>query len=226
LESNKKIVNDSKEVKQQVNGVMDISTTDFNSNTVKLNLGAGSDIITGYINHDLVSLPGINVVHDLNNYPWPWADASVDEIIAKDLIEHLDKFMPAMEEIYRVLKPEGIAKIAVPYWNAVCCYADPTHQRGFHEITFRFFDPTSVYCKERHYYTHARFFILKEIFVIAPFTPYFGIPGVGMIRIEHRWLKRIIGFIGNMLSNIILDLELVLQKTTLSQKEKNNYCDL
>lgn len=179
---------------------------------MKLNLGAGNDIRESYVNHDLVSLPGINVVHDLNSYPWPWPDASVDEVIARDLLEHLGDFMAAMEEIHRILKPGGIARIKVPYWNSWCRHADPTHKRGFHELTFQFFNPDSVYCKERHYYSNARFYIIDEVFVLAPFSPYFGIPGLGEVRIKNRWLKRVTGLVGNTLSNIILDLDLVLQK--------------
>ena len=186
----------------------------MSANTLcKINLGAGADIRHGFVNHDIAALTGIDVVHDLNQTPWPWAENSADEIVAKDLIEHLDDFMAAMEEIHRILVPGGIAKIKVPYWNSVSRYADPTHQRGFHEITFQFFDPTSVYCQERHYYTHARFLVLEESFVVAPFTPYFAIPGVGERRIRGRWAKRFVGLIGNVLSNIILDLEVVLKKT-------------
>lgn len=179
---------------------------------MKLNLGAGSDIRAGYVNHDVAPLPGIDVVYDLNRYPWPWADGSVVEVVARDVLEHLDDFVAAMEEIHRILKPGGKAHIKVPYWNSWCCHADPTHRRGFHELTFRFFDPDSPYCKERHYYTTARFHIVHEAFVLAPFTPYFGIPKLGEIRIGNRWFKRVIGFVGNTLSNIILDIELVMQK--------------
>lgn len=179
---------------------------------MKLNLGAGNDIRAGYINHDLVALPGIDVVHDLNSYPWPWPDESVDEVIARDLLEHLDDFMAAMEELHRILKPDGLARVKVPYWNSWCRHADPTHKRGFHELTFQFFNPDSAYCKERHYYSNARFYILDEVFVLVPFSPYFGIPGLGEVRIKNRWLKRITGLVGNTLSNIILDLDLVLQK--------------
>ena len=179
---------------------------------VKLNLGAGTDTRGGYVNHDLVPLPGIEVVHDLNDYPWPWSDSSADEIVAKDVLEHLDAFVKAMEEIHRILKPGGTSSIKVPYWNSYSCHADPTHRRGFHELTFRFFDPDSVYCLERPYYTKARFRILRETFVLVPLDPYFSIPLVRELRITHRGLKRVVGCIGNMLSNVILDLDLVLQK--------------
>lgn len=179
---------------------------------MKLNLGAGSDVRSGYVNHDIVALPGIDVVHDLNAYPWPWGDGTVDELVAKDVLEHLDEFIPAMEEMHRILKPGAVARVKVPYWNGWSRHADPTHRRGFHELTFRFFDPTSVYCQERHYYSKARFMIDGEAFVLAPLSPYFQIPGVGEVRVRGRFLKRIVGLIGNTLSNIILDLEIELRK--------------
>lgn len=181
---------------------------------MKINLGAGGDIRIGFVNHDIVALPGINVVHDLNKYPWPWDDLSADEVVAKDLLEHLVEFMPAMEEIFRVLKPGGKLYLKVPYWNGWSRQADPTHRRGFHELTFKFFDPTSPYCQERHYYTAARFHIVHEAFVLAPFTPYFAIPGVGEICVKNTLLKRVVGLIGNMFSNVILDLELELVKVS------------
>jgi len=178
--------------------------------SLKINLGAGTDIRGGYVNHDIAQLPGIDVLHDLDVYPWPWKDASVDEIVAKDLLEHLEDFMAAMEELFRIVKPGGRVRLKVPYWNSWSRQADPTHRRGFHEITFRFFDPSSPYCRERPYYTNARFYIVKEAFVIAPFCPYFPLPGIGEIRISHPLMKRVIGFIGNTFSNIILDLDLEL----------------
>jgi len=185
---------------------------------MKINLGAGSDIRDGYINHDITMLKGIDVVHDLNIFPWPWEDDSVDEIVARDIVEHLDDFMRVMEELYRVLKPGGVMRIKVPYWNSVSRHADPTHKRGFHEITFQFFDPDSVYCKERHYYTHARFRITEETFVLVPFSPYLAIPGLGEVRVKGKVAKRIVGLIGNVFSNIILDLDLVLEKALPVEK--------
>ena len=180
---------------------------------VKVNLGAGSDILAGYVNHDLAALPGIDVVHNLNQYPWPWADGSIDDIKMYDVLEHLDDFMKAMEEIYRVLAPGGQCRVSVPYWNSWCAYADPTHKRAFHELTFRFFDPESVYCQARPYYTKVRFRIISEEFVLAPFSPYFAIPGVGEILVRRAWSRKIIGLIGNyFISNLIHDLRLTLEK--------------
>lgn len=180
---------------------------------MKVNLGAGSDILTGYVNHDIMSLPGIEVVHNLNRYPWPWADGSIEEIKAFDVLEHVDDFIKAMEEISRILASGGRCHISVPYWNSWCVPSDPTHKRGFHESTFRFFDPESAYCKERPYYTKARFNVVAEQFILAPFGPYYYLPGVGEITVSRFLTKKIVGLLGNyFVSNLIHDLRLVLQK--------------
>ena len=39
---------------------------------MKLNLGAGNDIRSDFVNHDVADLLAIDIVHDLNSYPWPW----------------------------------------------------------------------------------------------------------------------------------------------------------
>ena len=156
---------------------------------MKLNLGAGNDILDGFENHDITKLPGIDVVFDLNQYPWPWNDDAFEEVVANDLLEHLDNFMRAMEELHRIIAPNGKLKLSVPYWNSTSRYIDPTHKMGFHEDTFKFFDPSSAYCQERYYYTNARFSIEKETFVLAPFRPYFWIPKLPLIYINNKKLQ-------------------------------------
>ena len=185
---------------------------------LKINLGAGYDIKKEYINHDIVDLKGIDVVHDLNVYPWPWEDDSIDEIIALDVLEHLDNFLASMEEVYRILKVGGIVSLKVPYWNSAYLYMDPTHRRGFHEATFYFFDPKKDHCKIRPYYTKARFTITYEAFILIPFSPYFKLPFVKEMTVKGKLMKRIVGFFGNLFSNIILDLDMVLVKIPFNNK--------
>jgi len=179
---------------------------------MKLNLGAEKDIHSGYINHDISNLPGIDVIHNLDQYPWPWEDNTFDEVIAMDILEHLDDFVKSMEELHRILKPNGTVTIRVPYWNHSCAYIDPTHKRGFHEQTFQFFDIDSPYYKERGYYSKATFRILDELFLLTPGSPYFTIPKLGIIYLRQPFLKRIVGWFGNHVSNVIADVQVVMKK--------------
>jgi SAM-dependent methyltransferase len=178
----------------------------------KINLGAGTDIRKNFINHDIAQLEGIDIVHDLNVYPWPWQDNSIDEFLALDVLEHLNDFLKNMEEIHRILKVDIKIFLKVPYWNASSAYIDPTHKRGFHELTFDFLDPSKEYCKQRPYYTKARFKINSLKFVLNPFQPYISIPFLSNLKITSKIGKKIIGFFGNLFGNIILDLEVELIK--------------
>lgn len=183
------------------------------SNGIKLNIGAGTDILPGWVNHDVAALPGIDCVHDLEVRPWPWADGSVDEIKIYDVLEHLHEFIPSLEEIWRILRPGGICRVSVPYWNSWCAAADPTHRHTFHETTFQFFDPESPYCRSRPYYSKARFSIIEEAFIVVPFNPYLLLPGVGEIAVKSRWGKRVTGLLGNyFISSLIQDLRVTLRK--------------
>jgi SAM-dependent methyltransferase len=178
----------------------------------KLNLGSGSDILVNHINHDIVDLPNVDVTHDLNIYPWPWGDDSFDEILMIDVLEHLNEIVPAMEELHRILKPGGVVTIRVPYWNHACAYIDPTHKRGFHEQTFHFFDINSDYYKQRGYYTSATFEISDEALIMTPGDPYFRIPKLGIIYVRRSIFKKLLGWFGNHVGNIISDVQVSLKK--------------
>lgn len=71
------------------------------------------------IHLDIRKLPDVEVVHDLNNIPYPFRDNRFDVIIANHVIEHLDNVPRVMEELHRILKPKGAIKIRAPFfkWN-------------------------------------------------------------------------------------------------------------
>jgi hypothetical protein len=47
---------------------------------LQINLGAGTDILAGWVNQDVARLPGIDCVYDLNVRPWPWESGGAAEI--------------------------------------------------------------------------------------------------------------------------------------------------
>ena len=188
-----------------------------------LNLGCGTDIKSGWVNHDMVRLAGIDIVHDLNVVPWPWDDNSIDEVYAKDVLEHLPNTLSALGEIFRITKPGASIYIAVPYWNSWEAITDPTHVTQFNEFTFNFFDPREEQCQERPYYSKARFFI-DRIGYGVQVTPYlhtekrifWKIPG-GVFPFKytvffHPFPKWVFGFLAGYLNNIITGLEIYLTR--------------
>jgi len=115
-----------------------------------LNLGCGTKKKDGEIGLDKHDLLGIDVVWDLENIPLPFKDNEFDVIIASHIMEHIVNFYPLMEELYRILKPNGILKITSPYFVS---FKHPDHKRAFSQHSFKHF--RQEYSK--NYITKARF---------------------------------------------------------------------
>ena len=117
-----------------------------------LDVGCGQNKKEGAIGIDHLDLPSVDVVHDLNKFPWPFETETFDEIYFYDSIEHLQDTMKVMAEVRRLLKKGGTVTIRVVYWNHRYSYTDPTHIHAFSEDVWTFFTG-----ERRGYYTETRF---------------------------------------------------------------------
>ena len=108
---------------------------------MKLNLGVGREAREGWVNVDMQSNPGVDVLWDLDDTPWPWGDSEFDEILALDIFEHLDDMTGAMDECWRVLQVGGLMTVRVPVAGGPNHYDDPTHKRGFTPASFNYYCP-------------------------------------------------------------------------------------
>lgn len=114
-----------------------------------LNLGCGTDIRDGWVNLDVAALPGVDVVHDLNRLPLPFADGEFAHVYAKDVLEHVN-YVDVLRELHRILRSGGTLAIQVPHFTSADNYIDPTHIRRFSIRTFDFF--VANHPAARHYY--------------------------------------------------------------------------
>jgi SAM-dependent methyltransferase len=87
---------------------------------------------------DFYPYPGVTIVHDVTNLPWPVPDASFEGAVSHQLIEHLphkvsvagnDVFFEFFDEVWRILKPGGTFSFDVPDPRGQEAYGDPTHRR-------------------------------------------------------------------------------------------------
>lgn len=106
----------------------------------RLNLGCGTDIDPDMVNVDIVALPGVDVVTDLDQ-AWPWKDGSAGYIKASHVFEHVASPLVFMAEAWRVLVPGGLLDIRVPYYKHVFAFTDPTHKRFCTELTWDYWIP-------------------------------------------------------------------------------------
>lgn len=97
----------------------------------RLNIACGKDIKKGWVNLDFIKIEGVDVIHDLNKYPYPFKDNTFDEIFASHIIEHLDNSEKFLCELWRISKNNGKVIIRTPHFSSPGCWTDVTHRRGF-----------------------------------------------------------------------------------------------
>jgi SAM-dependent methyltransferase len=97
-----------------------------------LNIGCGRYPLEGALNHDKEKYyDHVDVTHDLNEYPWPWASGWFDEVWAVGVMEHLKEFMQSLEECHRILILGGRMNMSVPSASVITSFDDPTHRWFF-----------------------------------------------------------------------------------------------
>lgn len=145
-----------------------------------LNLGCGLKPIEGAVNHDRTRhSPWVDVAHDLNILPWPWADGEFEAVRAWAVLEHLhcDR-LHLLDECWRILAPGGLLVAKLPYWNSEEAHDDITHYWYTTLHQFDQFDPTTQRGKDYSFYTP-----LKWKLVLSKFS------NAGHSSIVHKLRK-------------------------------------
>lgn len=109
---------------------------------MRLNLGCGRQPMAGWTNVDIVNMPGVDVVADLDacaRVPLPFAADSASEIVMSHVLEHLDHVLSLMQELWRVAAPAGRLTIQVPHGASDDAFEDPTHKRQLFVGSFGYF---------------------------------------------------------------------------------------
>ena len=109
-------------------------------NPIKLDIACGPKKQPGFIGIDIAPLPNVDIVHDLEVFPWPVESESVAEAVVSHYIEHTRDLMKFMNELYRVMRRGAICLATAPYYNSIRAWQDPTHTRAISEETFWYFN--------------------------------------------------------------------------------------
>ncbi len=130
---------------------------------IKIDLGCGASKKPGFTGVDILKLDGVDIVHNLTIFPYPFEDNSVDEIWMDNVLEHLPNPMRVVEELWRISKNATKITIAVPYFRSHYAYIDPTHVNFFGVNWFNYFDSRHVF-QTKMQYSHARLNVDKFVF--------------------------------------------------------------
>lgn len=130
---------------------------------IKLDIACGLNKREGFTGVDYVKADGVDIVHDLNRYPWPFESESVEEAHCSHYVEHIpmlwwnegndytalpkddksvEAFFKFFEEVHRILVPGGKISIIAPYYSSMRCWWDPTHRRAISEVSFYYLSKT------------------------------------------------------------------------------------
>ena len=136
----------SKPVRESVEAVVS------NGSGISLDIACGAHKQPGWTGMDILPLPGVDIIHDLNSHPWPLPDECANRAMASHIVEHIPPvaigpqgtwfpFIEFMNEVWRVLKFDAEFAIACPHGYSPGYLQDPTHCNAINETTFAYFDP-------------------------------------------------------------------------------------
>jgi tetratricopeptide (TPR) repeat protein len=104
---------------------------------LRLDIACGKNKKPGFTGVDIWT--GADIVADLEKFPWPFDDDSVDEVFCSHYLEHTPDLISFANELYRILKVGAKAEIICPYYSSIRAWQDPTHLRAISENTFLYF---------------------------------------------------------------------------------------
>lgn len=104
-----------------------------------LDVGCGSRKLPGAVGIDILSVPGVDIVHDLSMFPWPLRDDEFDVIFVSHCLEHVDDLLKTLSEMNRISRTGAHIIIQVPYFRSTDAYTDPTHRHFFTSHSLDYF---------------------------------------------------------------------------------------
>lgn len=124
-----------------------------------LELGCGNRKTPGAIGVDINPRSDADVIHDLDVFPYPFADNEFERIVCHDVLEHVGDFVHTVEEIWRIARPGAAIDVHGPFMSSVNYFSDPTHRRAFTSHSFDYFIPGSM--AHEYGYSKATFRLLS-----------------------------------------------------------------
>jgi len=109
-----------------------------------LDVGARDRKESNFTGIDYRQREGVDIVHDLESFPYPFANDSCLTIKAAHVVEHIKPWLvfPWFNEMWRLLVPNGQLAVSAPFANSQGFFSDPTHITYINEATFQHLDPT------------------------------------------------------------------------------------
>lgn len=110
---------------------------------IMLDIGCGENKQQNFVGMDARTLEGVDIVHDLEVFPYPLPDESCNKIVGSHIFEHIKPWLSinVLNELWKIMNWGGSLILTMPYAGSKGYWQDPTHCNGCTEATFQYFDP-------------------------------------------------------------------------------------
>jgi len=110
---------------------------------IQLEIGCGRHKAEGWIGIDKQALPGVDIVHDLEDLPWPLPNECCYYVRGIHVMEHIcpRKQIAVMNELWRVMRFGGTLELNVPLAGSEPDFWNPEHCAHFTARSWELFDP-------------------------------------------------------------------------------------
>jgi len=147
-----------------------------------LDVGCGWNKTPGAIGIDANPKTHADVIHDLGNLPYPFADSEFDEVVCRHVVEHVPDVMAFVTELYRITRPGGRIKIVTPHYSNPDWPSDPTHRNHFNSYSFNcFIDDRQLF----PFYTDVKLRPVRTYVSLANLWRAIGLEFV--VNLDQRW---------------------------------------
>ncbi len=101
-----------------------------------LDVGCGSNPYEGAIGMDYNPRTNADVIHDLDDFPYPFEDNEFDLVVSRHVVEHVPNVIRFMEELHRITRPGGRIRLITPHYTNPDWAGDPTHLHPLNSYSF------------------------------------------------------------------------------------------
>lgn len=148
-----------------------------------LDIGCGKNKYPGAIGVDRNPATDADVLCDLGRPPYPFRDASFDEIRVVHVVEHVEDVIRFMEEMHRLLRPAGRLYLVTPHYTDSSSFCDPTHRWHLNTFSFYYFTEPRNY----GFYSSVRF---REHRIAVRLLRLWRWLGFEFLVNRFRWFRR------------------------------------
>ena len=153
--------------------------------------------------------------HDLEVFPWPWDESSVEHVKLVHVLEHLGRepevFIGIMKELYRVCRNGAQVEIVVPHPRHDNFLGDPTHVRPITLDGMLLFDRRRCEEWQKGGYSNTPLALYHDIdfetvkHVQVPDEPYLTLVNQGKLPVEQ------LEHMARTSNNIVAEIHLTLK---------------